>query len=60
MLAGLTLLTLVNLDLSEIYGGLFLFFFAMNGVIATTSTAAALDLVPEMASSASALLGALQ
>lgn len=36
------------------------FFFAMNGIIAATSTAAALDGVPEMAGTASALLGSLQ
>lgn len=40
---------------------LFLFlFFAMNGVIATTSTAAALDIVPKTAGSASALIGSMQ
>lgn len=32
----------------------------MNGIIAATATAAALDGVPEMAGAASALLGALQ
>jgi DHA1 family bicyclomycin/chloramphenicol resistance-like MFS transporter len=32
----------------------------MNGVIAASSTAAALDEVPEIAGSASALIGALQ
>lgn len=35
-------------------------FFSMNGVVAATSTAAALDEVPEIAGSASALIGALQ
>lgn len=35
-------------------------FFSMNGIIAATSTAAALDAVPNMAGSASALIGALQ
>ncbi len=35
-------------------------FFSMNGVIAATSTAAALDEVPEIAGSASALIGSLQ
>ncbi|MBB1200824.1 Bcr/CflA family efflux MFS transporter [Enterobacteriaceae bacterium 89] len=34
--------------------------FSMNGVIAATSTAAALDEVPEIAGAASALIGALQ
>ena len=32
----------------------------MNGIIAATSTAAALDAVPNIAGSASALIGALQ
>lgn len=32
----------------------------MNGIIAATTTAAALDKVPEMAGAASALLGSLQ
>lgn len=35
-------------------------FFSMNGVIAATSTAAALDCVPNVAGSASALMGSLQ
>lgn len=35
-------------------------FFSMNGIVAATSTAAALDAVPNMAGSASALIGALQ
>lgn len=35
-------------------------FFSMNGIIAATSTAAALDAVPNIAGSASALIGALQ
>lgn len=35
-------------------------FFSMNGVVAATSTAAALDEVPEIAGSASALIGSLQ
>ncbi|MDN4370397.1 multidrug effflux MFS transporter [Citrobacter portucalensis] len=34
--------------------------FSMNGIIAATSTAAALDAVPNIAGSASALIGALQ
>ncbi|WP_164097317.1 multidrug effflux MFS transporter [Serratia marcescens] len=47
-------------------GGLFLtvgavfVFFSMNGIIAATSTACALDAVPNVAGSASALMGALQ
>lgn len=35
-------------------------FFSMHGIIAATSTAAALDAVPNIAGSASALIGALQ
>ena len=35
-------------------------FFSMNGIIAATSTAAALDSVPNVAGSASAFMGALQ
>lgn len=35
-------------------------FFSMNGIIAATSTAAAMDTVPNMAGSASALIGSLQ
>ncbi len=35
-------------------------FFSMNGIIAATSTACALDAVPNVAGSASALMGALQ
>ncbi|NDL62046.1 multidrug effflux MFS transporter [Acerihabitans arboris] len=35
-------------------------FFSMNGIIAATSTAAAMDEVPEIAGSASALIGSLQ
>ena len=35
-------------------------FFSMNGIIAATSTAAALDSVPTVAGSASALMGSLQ
>lgn len=35
-------------------------YFSMNGIIAATSTAAALDEVPNMAGSASALIGSLQ
>ncbi|MFW6686620.1 multidrug effflux MFS transporter [Serratia marcescens] len=47
-------------------GGLFLIvgavfvFFSMNGIIAATSTACALDAVPNVAGSASALMGAFQ
>ncbi len=43
-----------------ILAGMMFIVFSMNGVIAATSTAAALDEVPEIAGSASALIGALQ
>ncbi|WP_040903890.1 multidrug effflux MFS transporter [Yokenella regensburgei] len=42
-----------------IVGAVFVFF-SMNGIIAATSTACALDAVPNVAGSASALMGALQ
>lgn len=42
-----------------VVAGVFVFF-SMNGIIAATSTAAALDEVPNMAGSASALIGSLQ
>ncbi|CAO97444.1 multidrug effflux MFS transporter [Erwinia tasmaniensis] len=42
-----------------IVGAVFVFF-SMNGIIAATSTACALDAVPNAAGSASALMGALQ
>jgi DHA1 family bicyclomycin/chloramphenicol resistance-like MFS transporter len=35
-------------------------FFSMNGIVAASATAAALDEVPHIAGSASALIGALQ
>jgi DHA1 family bicyclomycin/chloramphenicol resistance-like MFS transporter len=35
-------------------------FFSMNGIIAATSTASAMDAVPNVAGSASALIGSLQ
>ncbi|SDC17822.1 multidrug effflux MFS transporter [Acinetobacter boissieri] len=37
-----------------------LIFFSMNGIVAATSVAAALDIVPQMAGSASALIGSMQ
>lgn len=45
--------------LSLIVGAVFVFF-SMNGIIAATSTACALDAVPAITGSASALMGALQ
>lgn len=61
-LAALLLALAAKLDI----GGLILIvaavfvFFSMNGIIAATSTAAALDSVPNVAGSASALMGSLQ
>jgi len=61
-LAALTLALAVKLHI----GGVIMIiatvfvFFSMNGVIAATSTAAALDAVPNVAGSASALIGSLQ
>lgn len=62
MVSGVILAVLVKSDISGIYGILttVFFFFSMNGVIAATATASALDGVPEMAGTASALLGSLQ
>ncbi len=45
--------------ITVIVGAVFVFF-SMNGIIAATSTACALDAVPNVAGSASALMGALQ
>jgi DHA1 family bicyclomycin/chloramphenicol resistance-like MFS transporter len=45
--------------ISLIAGSVFIFF-SMNGIVAATSTACALDEVPGVAGSASALMGALQ
>ncbi|EOI1382464.1 Bcr/CflA family drug resistance efflux transporter, partial [Citrobacter amalonaticus] len=45
--------------ISLIVGTIFVFF-SMNGIIAATSTACALDALPNVAGSASALMGSLQ
>lgn len=45
--------------ITVIVGAVFVFF-SMNGIIAATSTACALDAMPNVAGSASALMGALQ
>ncbi|EMC3650259.1 multidrug effflux MFS transporter [Citrobacter braakii] len=61
-LAAVALAVLVKLEsggVEAIIITVFLFF-SMNGIIAATSTAAALDAVPSIAGSASALIGALQ
>lgn len=44
----------------SVLAGTIFVFFSMNGIIAATSTACALDAVPGVAGSASALMGALQ
>ena len=61
-LAALTLALLVRLEIGGIVAIIITVFvlFSMNGVIAATSTAAALDAAPNIAGSASALIGALQ
>ncbi|MEB5755323.1 multidrug effflux MFS transporter [Citrobacter cronae] len=61
-LAAVALALLVKLEsggIVTIITTIFLLF-SMNGIIAATSTAAALDAVPNIAGSASALIGALQ
>lgn len=62
MISGMILLIMVTFNqggLIAVVAGVF-FFFSMNGFIAACSTAAALDGVPNMAGSASALLGSMQ
>ena len=61
-LAAVALALLVKLESGGIVAIIFSIFllFSMNGIIAATSTAAALDAVPNIAGSASALIGALQ
>ncbi|MCF9046709.1 multidrug effflux MFS transporter [Acinetobacter nectaris] len=62
MVAMLILVVLYFSEQMSLFGLiLFLFlFFAMNGIIAATSTATALDIVPKTAGSASALIGSMQ
>ncbi|WP_447951712.1 multidrug effflux MFS transporter [Chryseobacterium koreense] len=62
MVAALILAIDAKWNIGGIYGIVIpvFVFFSMNGIIAATSTAAALDGVPEMAGAASALLGSLQ
>lgn len=61
-LAAVALALLVKLESGGIVAIIVSIFllFSMNGIIAATSTAAALDAVPKIAGSASALIGALQ
>lgn len=62
MIAMLILLVLFWLQQMNLFCLVLLVFiyFSMNGIISATSTAAALDAVPETAGSASALIGAMQ
>jgi len=62
MISGIVLMIMVKFHfggLPAVIAGIF-FFFSMNGFIAACTTAAALDDVPQMAGSASALLGSMQ
>ncbi|QPO97429.1 Bcr/CflA family efflux MFS transporter [Citrobacter freundii] len=61
-LAAVVLALLVKLESGGVVANIItvFLFFSMNGIIAATSTAAALDAVPNIAGSASALIGALQ
>ncbi|SKC12094.1 MFS transporter, DHA1 family, bicyclomycin/chloramphenicol resistance protein [Kosakonia radicincitans] len=60
--AAVTLALVVKLQLGGIAAVVVcvFLFFSMNGIIAATSTAAALDAVPAIAGSAAALMGSLQ
>jgi DHA1 family bicyclomycin/chloramphenicol resistance-like MFS transporter len=62
LLAIATLTAFVRADIGGIYIilGMMFIFFSMNGIVAASATAAALDEVPHIAGSASALIGALQ
>ncbi|MDM2715178.1 multidrug effflux MFS transporter [Citrobacter sp. Cy232] len=61
-LAAVALALLVKLDIGGFIAIIITVFllFSMNGIIAATSTAAALDAAPNIAGSASALIGSLQ
>ncbi len=62
MIAGAALIFFTQFGMGGIFGILVSVFiyFSMNGVVAATTTAAALDDIPEMAGAGSALLGSLQ
>lgn len=62
LLGGLFLVLFTKLEVGGIFGIMIpiFFIFSMNGIIAATTTAAALDSVPKGAGSAAALLGSLQ
>lgn len=61
-LAAVALALLVQLEIGGVIAIIITVFllFSMNGIIAATSTAAALDAAPNIAGSASALIGSLQ
>lgn len=56
----LTVTTYLSVGGLGLMMGLIFIFFAMNGVIASVTTAAALDTVPQVTGAASALIGSLQ
>lgn len=62
LLGGLFLVLFTKLEVGGIFGIMIpiFFIFSMNGIIAATTTATALDSVPKGAGSAAALLGSLQ
>ncbi|WP_353115420.1 multidrug effflux MFS transporter [Nitratidesulfovibrio sp.] len=62
LLAMIAMAVFVREELFGMYiiVGMVFIFFSMNGIVAAVSTAAALDEVPHIAGSASALIGALQ
>lgn len=62
MIALLILVMLFYWQIGSVYSIIIMvfIFFSMNGIIAACSTAAALDSVPQIAGSASALIGSLQ
>ena len=62
LLAMLVMAAMVRAELGGIVVivAMVFLFFSMNGIVAATATAAALDRVPHMAGAASALIGAMQ
>ena len=62
MVATFVMTALVRVELGGIYiiVGMVFIFFSMNGIVAATATAAALEEVPHIAGAASALIGSLQ
>jgi len=62
LVATLAMAVFVRTDFGGMYiiVGMVFLFFSMNGIVAATATAAALEEVPHIAGSASALIGSLQ